>query len=224
VVRFREAGGSLGEMAIVIDDLPGEPAAPVVRIGPDGKLYVGTSALDDDDARDLASYAGKILRLNLDGTTPADNPVASSPVYASGFRDLRGIGWSEAGALWHAGGDGARGWLGHAAAGRRGERIIEIGSSTLSGPAFYTGAAVSEWRGSLFVPLPDEQSILRVSGLSASPPIPALERLFQGEFGRIAVVLEADDGLYFSTSNGATASDAPAADAVYRVRDRQRAR
>ncbi|MBL7949715.1 MAG: PQQ-dependent sugar dehydrogenase [Bacteroidia bacterium] len=46
-----------------------------LQIGPDGKLYVavgenGRSAL----SQDLNSYLGKILRINLDGSTPSDNP------------------------------------------------------------------------------------------------------------------------------------------------------
>ena len=46
-----------------------------LQIGPDGKLYVavgenGRSAL----SQDLNSYLGKILRINLDVSTPSDNP------------------------------------------------------------------------------------------------------------------------------------------------------
>src|SRR5262249_28245772 len=56
-----------------------------LRIGPDGKLYasVGDTGLGDQVApgnstnpyaQDLSSLNGKILRLNLDGSIPADNP------------------------------------------------------------------------------------------------------------------------------------------------------
>jgi glucose/arabinose dehydrogenase len=86
-------------------------------------------------------------------------------------------------------------------------------------PASAAGAPVA-WRGSLFIAAPDEQCVLRVSGLSDSPPAPAVERLFQGEFGRITLVRAAEDGLYFATSNGAAGGDARAVDAVYRVRER----
>lgn len=46
-----------------------------IHFGPDGKLYVGTG--DDDqssNSQSLSSLLGKILRINADGTIPADNP------------------------------------------------------------------------------------------------------------------------------------------------------
>src|SRR5262249_58825954 len=59
----------------------------VLRIGPDNKLYVGVGDSGNGDnqggpgsstnpyAQDLNSLNGKVLRLNLDGTPPNDNPV-----------------------------------------------------------------------------------------------------------------------------------------------------
>src|SRR5262249_6240218 len=58
----------------------------VLRIGPDNKLYVGVGDTGNGDnqggpgsstnpyAQDLSSLNGKVLRLNLDGTVPGDNP------------------------------------------------------------------------------------------------------------------------------------------------------
>ncbi|MET0616629.1 MAG: PQQ-dependent sugar dehydrogenase [Luteibacter sp.] len=51
------------------------------------------------------SGLGKIIRLNLDGSTPADNPNASAPgvagqIWASGFRNPYGLAFSEDGKLW----------------------------------------------------------------------------------------------------------------------------
>jgi glucose/arabinose dehydrogenase len=84
-------------------------------------------------------------------------------------------------------------------------------------PASAAGAP-AEWRGSLFIAAPDLHCLLRVSGLSSAAAGPTVERLFQHEFGRIGLVLAADDGLYFATSNGAAGGDSRAGDAVYRVR------
>lgn len=73
-----------------------------ILFGPDGKLYVsvGDSASYDDvdvkafRAQNLDSLSGKILRLNPDGTAPADNPFYTgnptdnrSKVYAYGLRN-----------------------------------------------------------------------------------------------------------------------------------------
>jgi glucose/arabinose dehydrogenase len=55
-----------------------------VIFGPDGKLYIGVGdgggAGDPlGNARDLSSLLGKILRVNPDGTIPADNPFFGFP-------------------------------------------------------------------------------------------------------------------------------------------------
>ncbi|HEX4945519.1 MAG TPA: PQQ-dependent sugar dehydrogenase [Blastocatellia bacterium] len=77
-------------------------SADTLRFGPDGKLYVsigdGASYNFADPlalrAQDLNSYNGKILRINSDGTAPADNPFYNgspnsvrSKVYAYGLRN-----------------------------------------------------------------------------------------------------------------------------------------
>ena len=41
--------------------------------------------------QNLASRNGKILRVNLDGTIPADNPDPSSPVWSYGHRNPQGL-------------------------------------------------------------------------------------------------------------------------------------
>jgi glucose/arabinose dehydrogenase len=60
-----------------------------LHFGVDGKLYVavGDNA-NRNNAPDLASQHGKILRINSNGTIPADNPFGgSSPVWARGLRN-----------------------------------------------------------------------------------------------------------------------------------------
>ncbi|MGL4513242.1 MAG: PQQ-dependent sugar dehydrogenase [Lacipirellulaceae bacterium] len=76
-----------------------------ISIGPDGKLYVhmgdGFSAAT---ALNLDQYRGKILRMNLDGTAPSDNPFynaangigARDYVFAYGVRNPFGGAWRQA--------------------------------------------------------------------------------------------------------------------------------
>jgi glucose/arabinose dehydrogenase len=67
-----------------------------LSFGPDGKLYLTIGDLATPrNAQALNSFAGKILRLNPDGTAPADNPFYDSKhpaaprsyVYALGLRN-----------------------------------------------------------------------------------------------------------------------------------------
>ena len=54
-------------------------------------------------ARDWSTYVGKILRLNLDGSIPADNPTLNgvrSHIYTYGHRNPQGLGFGPSGLLY----------------------------------------------------------------------------------------------------------------------------
>jgi len=98
VIRTSSSNGlQISSMETVIDNIPSTTKAhqiQAVSIGFDGKLYVNVGdggayemAQVDDDLR------GKILRMNLDGTIPDDNPTLKSYVYAKGFRNPFGAAW-----------------------------------------------------------------------------------------------------------------------------------
>jgi hypothetical protein len=71
-----------------------------IGFGTDGKLYLGVGdqfLYPVNDAQDLTSDFGKILRLNPDGSIPSDNPFVSTPgvlpeIYAYGFRNPFSLG------------------------------------------------------------------------------------------------------------------------------------
>ncbi|SKB31367.1 PQQ-dependent sugar dehydrogenase [Daejeonella lutea] len=61
----------------------------------EGKLFWATGdAASTTFAQDFKSPNGKILRLNIDGSIPSDNPVNGSPVWAMGFRNIQGMVFS----------------------------------------------------------------------------------------------------------------------------------
>jgi glucose/arabinose dehydrogenase len=73
-----------------------------LSLGPDGKLYVHMGdGFDSSKSLDLNSFRGKMLRMNLDGTPPADNPfynagngiTAMDYIYAYGLRNPFGGAW-----------------------------------------------------------------------------------------------------------------------------------
>ena len=107
VVRYdlRGSAGSLalGDRTTILEELPYSPVHNAGRIafGPDGMLYVpvgdarNPSAAQDPDVR-----RGKILRVEPDGSVPADNPTAGSPVYSMGHRNVQGLVWDSDGTLY----------------------------------------------------------------------------------------------------------------------------
>lgn len=96
---------TFGDEQVLIDDIPAAPAHDGGRIafGPDGHLYIATGdALEPELAADEDSLAGKILRLDVDGEVPDDNPTDGSPVWSSGHRNPQGLTWDAAGNLYAA--------------------------------------------------------------------------------------------------------------------------
>src|SRR5262245_45665165 len=107
VVRVTVSGGSFGSLTTLLTGARtdnGNHDGGALRIGPDGKLYVGVGDTGNGDnvgcpgsasnpyAQDMNAIEGKILRINLDGTIPSDNPFfgqagARGEIFARGFRN-----------------------------------------------------------------------------------------------------------------------------------------
>ena len=100
IVRFRLGGAPHPD--------PHRPASAAeihdggrIAFGPDGKLYAGRRRRRQRPARRTArALNGKILRLQPDGSVPADNPFRGSPVWSLGHRNVQGLAWDAAGRLW----------------------------------------------------------------------------------------------------------------------------
>lgn len=67
-----------------------------IAFGPDGKLYLSIGDMaEPENSKDLTAFAGKVLRINPDGSAPSDNPFydpsrprnPGSYVYAYGLRN-----------------------------------------------------------------------------------------------------------------------------------------
>ncbi|WP_163527583.1 PQQ-dependent sugar dehydrogenase [Halobacillus ihumii] len=91
------------ETDVILEDIPGANFhnGGRIEIGPDQKLYVTTGdSLNGELAQDRGSLAGKILRINLDGSVPEDNPFEGSYVYSYGHRNPQGLVWDKSGQLY----------------------------------------------------------------------------------------------------------------------------
>jgi len=222
VVRYREAGDRLAERVVLLDDIPANTIhdGGRLRFGPDGLLYITAGdAANEQLAQDVTALAGKILRINPDGTTPRGNPF-SSPVFSYGHRNPQGIDWSPTtGALWESE---------HGATGNDEINVIDAGvnygwpliegNQTLpgmrepitfytpaiapSGASFYRGQRFAQFAGNLFVGTLRGTHLLRLRLDAPSRQIVGQERLLDGQFGRIRDVISGPDGyLYFCTNN-----------------------
>ena len=84
-----------------------ESRAPGANSPPDGKLFLtlGDRFSRRDDAQTLDNHHGKIVRINKDGSVPADNPFvgkagALPEIWSIGHRNLQGAALTPNGALW----------------------------------------------------------------------------------------------------------------------------
>lgn len=99
VVRFTDTNNTATDMTVILDNIHahrgGMHAGGALAFGPDGKLYVTVgNAYEPEEAQNLDSLLGKVLRINKDGTIPADNPFPNSPVYSLGHRNMFGIAFN----------------------------------------------------------------------------------------------------------------------------------
>ena len=101
VERYRLNEDQLSEPETVISGLPGAIYHDGGRIdfGPDGKLYITAGdATKPQWAQEREKLAGKILRINPDGTVPRDNPF-DNEIYSYGHRNPQGLTWVKS-TLW----------------------------------------------------------------------------------------------------------------------------
>ncbi len=235
VVRLTLRGARVEADRVLVDDIPGAPIHDGCRVkfGPDGRLYVTTGdAAEPRLAQRRDSLAGKILRLNPDGSVPDDNPFPGSPVFSLGHRNPQGLTWDPSGRLFAAEhGPSGHDEINHILPGRnygwpevrgRGndsryvEPLLESGQETWapSGIAFLGDdlfvAALRGWRLLRVTLAPDRGAVVHVSAL------------LSGTYGRLRDVLVGPDGaLYVTTSNrDGRGWPAPDDDRILRVTSR----
>lgn len=211
--ELRGAPGSftLGKSEVIISGLP---AANIhnggrIKFGPDGMLYVTVGdASDRRSSQDTLSFAGKILRVEPDGSIPLDNPSPGSEIWSYGHRNPQGIAWGPNGTMYSSefgqntwdelnvivpGGN--YGWPDvEGIAGEEG--FVDPVQQWAPPQASPSGIAIAD--GSIYI------ANLRGQRLRVVPlgDLDSSQELFVGEYGRLRDVAVAPDGrLWILTNN-----------------------
>jgi glucose/arabinose dehydrogenase len=103
VVTLKRTLNEWTEEEVLLDRIPSGQyhQGGRLEIGPDHRLYITAGdATRQDNAQDLSFLGGKILRMDLDGGIPADNPFEHSYVYSYGHRNPQGLSWNQDGELY----------------------------------------------------------------------------------------------------------------------------
>ena len=229
VVRLVDNVDSVSLDAVILDTLPSanNHAGCRVRFGPDGKLYVTNGdALEPSSAQYLNSMAGKILRINPDGSIPEDNPFRGSPVWSYGHRNPQGIDWQPESGLMYSTEHGPSGFDGPQggdeinliqAGGNYGWPLVshdKVKEGTIApiiqftpaeAPAslsFYSSDVLPMFTGNLFFGALRGEGLVMIKLSDSDPSEIILVEKIISNFGRVRDVVQGPDGfIYFSTSN-----------------------
>ena len=228
VFSFTVDGDELVDVQTVIDDIPGAPWHDGGRIafGPDEKLYITTGdAVNPGWSQDMSSLAGKILRINSDGSIPDDNPFDSSAIFSYGHRNPQGIAWSNDGLLVSSehGPSGEMGYghdeinvivkgenygwpkvVGDSSDDSYVNPIIHSGEQTWapSGMVYFDSNKIPSLDGKFLVGALRGQHLM-VLDIANDGSLTSAEKIFEGDFGRIRTAQISPDGvLYLLTANG----------------------
>ena len=110
VARLSESGNRLTNMRVIFEAIPGGSTgrhfgSRVVEAS-DGSLFVTIGDRGDRPAaQDLTNHNGTVIRINRDGSVPADNPFvgessARPEIWSYGHRNPQGAGLDAQGQLW----------------------------------------------------------------------------------------------------------------------------
>lgn len=234
LVQMKFENNSIQTVNILLQDIPASSIHNGSRlwISNDASpyLFITTGdASNQPNAQNTSSLSGKVLRLNLDGTIPADNPFAGSPVWSIGHRNQQGL--VVANGIMYASEHGSNiedevniiekgrnyGWPSvNGPCNTSGEIIFcntnnvkeplwSSGNSTIavSGMDYYNNSRIPAWQNSLLM-CTLKDATLRVLTLSADGlSVVNQQTLYKSIYGRLRDVCVSPAGrVYLCTSNG----------------------
>jgi glucose/arabinose dehydrogenase len=238
IVRYTYNGTTLLDPLTLVDGIVGKIGGDFIHngsrllIGADMKLYAttGDANLRFDLPQNTSSLNGKVLRINLDGTIPADNPYGNA-VWAIGFRNSQGLTFGLGKLYSSEHGETTNdeiniiergrnyGWpyvegycdmpaeLSFCAANNVREPIYTWTPTVApSGMEFYDKDQISQWKRSLLVTFLKDRRLRQMKLDKSGTVIEGVHEFFVNEFGRLRDVAISPDGkVYISTDNGKNA-------------------
>ncbi len=230
LVRFTYANNALSNPQTLLANIPASTnhnGSRLLIVG--DKLFVTTGDAEDlSTPQNVNSLAGKVLRLNLDGTIPADNPLPNNPMWTNGHRNAQGLvvvgnkifasehgpssddevnliekgrnyGWPTVKGKCDEASETAFCNQNNLA-----ESLMQW-TPTLapSGMTYYNSNYIPQFKNSLLLAFLKGTRLMQLKLNDAQTQITETKDFFVGDFGRIRTVTQSPEGkIYICTSNG----------------------
>lgn len=231
IVRYIYNGTTLINPVILLDNIAAGGVHNGCRllITPDQKLFISTGdAGNSSHAQNNNSVNGKILRLNLDGSVPADNPIPSNPLWSTGHRNAQGLvyahnrlyssehgpnnddeiniiekgrnyGWPTVAGFCDPGPEQTFCTANNV------KEPIKAWTPTIAvcGLDYYDNDLIPQWKNSLLLCTLKGSRLFQLPLNAGHDAITGTNEFFQGAYGRLRDICIAPDGkVYICTSNG----------------------
>jgi glucose/arabinose dehydrogenase len=230
VVRYTYAGNTLTNPLILLDQIPASSIHNGARLLiSGGKLFISTGdASDLTLPQNTGSLAGKILRINLDGSIPGDNPIPNNPMWSYGHRNPQGlvqvgsklfssehgpdsddeVNLIEKGKNY--GWPNVRGYCNLSSEqpfcntnGVMEPLIAWTPTIAPSGMTFYDNDYIPQFKNSLLLAVLKDSKLVQLKLDNGQIKIVGNQSFYVNEFGRLRAICQSPEGkIYFCTSNG----------------------
>ncbi len=238
IVRYTYDGTILHSPLTLVDGIIGKIGGDFIHngsrlvIGPDMKLYAttGDANLRFDLPQDPASLNGKVLRINLDGSIPVDNPYGNA-VWTIGHRNAQGLVFGSGKLYSSEHGEttddeiniitkgGNYGWpFVEGFCNTASEQMFCLNNQVTepifiwtpttapSGMEYYDKSQIPQWKRSLLVTFLKDRRLRQMKLDGTGTVIESVNEFFVNEFGRLRDVAISPDGkVYLCTDNGGNA-------------------
>lgn len=236
LVRYEYDGTNLVNPDTLLEGIQGNTTHIGSRLLmlPDQTLLMTTGdAQDWDLPQDVNSLSGKVLRMNLDGTAPADNPIPGSLVWTWGHRNPQGMLLAPNGKIYcsehgpttddelHILMSGRNyGWptvTGYCDSPPETQfctdsNVVEpltVWTPTIapSDLAWYPYPNIPEWENKLLMTVLKDKELIAFGLDATGDAIESSQTYFQNQFNRLRDICIAPDGRVFLATNGASWSN-----------------
>ena len=231
IVRYTYNGTTLTNPVTIIDNISASSIHNGCRllITPDLKLFITTGdASNQAFPQNTAALNGKVLRLNLDGSIPVDNPVAGNPYWTFGHRNPQGLvfannilyssehgpnnddeiniiekgrnyGWPNVEGFCNTGSEQT-----FCTANNVREPLMAWTPTIATcGLDYYNNNQISQWKNSLLLVSLKDETLYQLQLDAAHTSITTTTRYFSGDYGRMRDLCISPSGnIYICTSNG----------------------